>query len=101
MDLLTAVLTVCQRARPGICVFAKNYFTAQKSPSIESFSLSELTAGQVLTDAGSVRRHRVAIEAVTLVAPIAVHAAVFTGTRFQPAFVQVCRKRFCFAQSQP
>lgn len=46
-----------------------------------------------LTSAAPVRHQHVAVEAVALVAPVRVHAPVFTRPRLQAALVQVCRGR--------
>lgn len=45
----------------------------------------------LLTGAGAVRRQRVTVQTVALVASVAVHAAVLTGTRLQSTLVQICK----------
>lgn len=62
--------------------------------SLDPFLAFERTA--ILTGAGAIRGHRVTVQAVALVASIAVHAAVLAGSRFQAALVQICKQAMLF-----
>lgn len=66
-------------------------FQTQERTQINAqlWRLFALRKTMFLTGAGAIRRQRVAVQTVALVTPIAVHAAVLTGTRFQATLVQI------------
>lgn len=90
MDILARVISSCTVL--AHCSEAQNHIQATKKNELDSRERTEAERG-TLTPTGPVRQLHVTVQAVALVAPVRVHAPVFTGPRLQTALVQVCRQK--------